>query len=377
MDLNYGVNGSVGVEAARPIVVDSKTPIGIVVPYGAHDEMKAFANAAAFKTWLDTEGVDHSTLAWRTADSIDLQGVSCQLAVVLVPDSADPKQALLDGMDTLKMAPQKEDVLIRPNLIIVPEHSSDLEIAAKIDAIAATFHGTGIIDVPGGDEAAVKAFGNNFGSRFLLLVGGKAKVSGALYPVSALVAGHIAYWDAGGDNGAKPYGWAESHSNRVVKAVAGMERPVEYFDGGDCEARRLRQDGIASIVQDIGWRFHGFETTAIDPIWESLERVRTFYRVLRAVVEASKWARDRGANELVYVRDSVDQLMREMRGNKVALGFEIYFDTEKNTLATVTAGKFYLTVKWENMPTVRELNIEMIYTDQYGEMLINFLNGGN
>jgi len=107
-----------------------------------------------------------------------------------------------------------------------------------------------------------------------------------------------------------------------------------------------------------------------------LERVRTFHKALRAVLEASKWARDRRANELVYVRDSIDQFMRELRGNNVAIGFEIYFDMKKNTLATVTAGKFYLTVKWQNMPTIRELNIEMIYTDQYGEVLLNYLNGG-
>ena len=59
----------------------------------------------------------------------------------------------------------------------------------------------------------------------------------------------------------------------------------------------------------------------------------------------------------------------------MALGFEIYFDMKQNTLATVTAGRFYLTVKWQNMPTIRELNIEMVYTDEYGNVLLNYING--
>jgi len=59
--------------------------------------------------------------------------------------------------------------------------------------------------------------------------------------MSALMAGLIAYHDSN-----TAFGWAKNHSTYVVKGVAGSPRVIEYLDGQDCEARRLRQDG--------GWR---------------------------------------------------------------------------------------------------------------------------
>jgi hypothetical protein len=53
----------------------------------------------------------------------------------------------------------------------------------------------------------------------------------------------------------------------------------------------------------------------------------------------------------------------------------VFFDPEKNTKATVTAGKFYLTVLVQDMPTIRELNIELLYSDNWGDTLINYING--
>ena len=42
----------------------------------------------------------------------------------------------------------------------------------------------------------------------------------------------------------------------------------------------------------------------------------------------------------------------------------------------MTAGKFYLTVKLGDMPSIRELNIELVYSDDWNGVLINYLNEG-
>ena len=120
----------------------------------------------------------------------------------------------------------------------------------------------------------------------------------------------------------------------------------------------------------------GFETRDIDPIWQALDRVRTFYRVLDAIIKANKWARDREADQLLEVKKTVTEFMNELVGNSVAIGFYVYFDPKKNTRATVTAGKFYLTVEFQDMPSIKELNIELVYVDDYSEVLINYLNQG-
>jgi len=372
MDLNFGINGSISVEAARPVLVDSSTPIGVVVPFGDSDgEFKVFNSADDMKTYLEEKGATPDDLAYKTANAISLQGVRGKIVVKFVADGDSVKDNVLNGLDVLKTAPQDENILTKPDLIIVPEYSYDVDVAAKMDSLASLFRATAIVDVNANDEASANAFANNFGSRYMLLYNGRSKVEGKLYPTSALIAGLIAYWDAGGDNGFDEFGYARSHSNRIVKGVSGSERIIEYFDGVDCEARRLRQNGIGSIVQDVGWRSYGFETRDIDPIWQSLERVRAFHRWLDAVIKANKWARDRSADQLVYVKQTCIDFFNKLKGANIALGYEIYLDPN---LSDVTAGKFTFILKTANMPAIRELNFNLVFSDDWNDAFVDWIN---
>jgi hypothetical protein len=378
MDLNFGINGSISVEAARPVLVDTSTPIGIVVPFGDTDgEFKVFNSADEMKTYLEDKGATEDDLAYKTANAISLQNARGKIVVKFVAYTKDAdgndttKQSVLDGLDVLKTAPQDENILTTPDLIICPEYSYDTDVAAKMDSLASLFRATAIVDVNAPDEATANSFANNFGSRYMLLYNGRSKAEGKLYPTSALIAGLIAYWDAGGDNGYDPFGYARSHSNRIVKGVSGSERIIEYFDGVDCEARRLRQNGIGSIVQDVGWRSYGFETRDIDPIWQSLERVRTFHRWLQAIIEANKWARDRSADQLVYVKQTCIDFFNKLKGAGIVLGYEIYLDPN---LSDVTAGKFTFILKTANLPAIRELDFELVFSDDWNSAFIDWIN---
>jgi len=374
MDLNFGINGSFGVEAARPITISSSTPIGIVctADNGATGLMK-FNNADEGLQYVTDNLITDGTLEIALT-GISLQGVNCPLVVhVSTLDTATPANNItnvLDGLDMLKQSDPVTGIDLKNGLVIVPEYSADLTVAAKMDSICTALWCTGITDDFSADEAGVTAFAANFGSKYLLLGTGIYSADGKQIPFSPLMAGLIAYHD-----GNTAFGWAKNHSNRVAKGVAGTERVIEYLDGQDCEARRLRQNSISMIVKDVGWRTYGFETTDIDPIWQSLDRVRTFHRLLAAILEASKWARDREADQLIWVKKSVVEFMNELKGNNVVIGFDVFFDPEKNTAATVTAGKFYLTILVQDMPSIRELNIELVYSDTWGETLINYING--
>ena len=374
MDLNFGINGSIAVEAARPVVVDTKTPIGVVVPMAAASELTYYNGPKAWKEYLETQGLTSDDLAYQAAAAMELQNVNAKIIVAYVPvdsNAAGQKQKILDGLDLLKSAPYDDRVLDNPDLIVVPEYSYDPDVAAKMDSVAAKLRATGIVDVNAANEAEATAFVNNFGTRYLLFYRGRSKAEGKLYPTSALIAGLIAYWDAGGDNGYDEFGYARSHSNRIVKGVSGSEVPIEYFDGQDCEARRLRQKGVGAIVQDVGWRSYGFETTDIDPIWQSLERVRAFYRWLDAIIKANKWARDRSADQLIWVKKTCSEFFRKLTGAKIALGYEIYLDPDRSD---VTAGKFTFVLKTANMPAIRELNFVLTFTDDYNDALIEWIN---
>ncbi len=374
MDLNFGINGSIAVEAARPILVDSSTPIGVVVPFKDVEDFVVFKSPGEFKKFIEKKGGVVDDLAYKAANAIELQNVNTKIVVKFVKENKDKKVVkdnVIKGLDILKAAPFDEKILTTPNLIICPEYSYDVDVAAKMDSIAAKFRATAIVDVNAKNEAEALRFAKNFGSRHLLLYSGRSKAEGKLYPTSALIAGLIAYWDAGGDNGYDEFGYARSHSNRILKGVSSSERIIEYFDGVDCEARRLRQNGVGSIVQDVGWRSYGFETTDIDIIWQSLERVRAFYRWLDAIIKANMWARDRNADQLVWVKKTCSNFFKNLTGARVSLGYEIYLDADKSD---VKAGKFTFVIKTSNMPSIRELNFNLIFTDDYNDALVEWVN---
>ncbi len=364
MDLNFGINGSISTNAARPIIVASLTAIAMLGNSTAHHGLYAFNNADDALTFLDGKaGVDDAKNALQ---GIALQAVNCPIVLNLCADGDE-----LSALDEFKRSEGLTGINLMGGLLIAPVLSADLAIGAKLDAIAAQLWATAIIDNFDDNEADIIAWAGNFGTQSSLLTHGMFTADGVNVPASALYAGVIAYWDAA------PYGWGKSHSNRAVKGVSAASRVIEYIDGSECEARRMRQAGVATILRDVGWRTYGFETTDIDPIWQSLDRVRTFQRLLRTQMLSSKWARDREANELLAVKRSITEFNNELIGNDVILGFAVLFDPIKNTNATVTAGKFYLTLRVGDMPSVRELNFETVYSDEWNSVLINYINGEN
>jgi len=362
MDLNFGINGEISAQAARPITVSSSTPIGVLGISSSGHGLYACNNAEEALTFIEDKGGDDALI--NGLKGIALVGVNCPIIVNLCNETD-----LVDAVDLFKRAEGLTGINLQGGLMIAPVVSAELTVATKMDAVANVTQSTAIPDNFSEDEAGVNEWLQNFGTKSSLLVHGMFTADGVDVACSALYAGTIAYWDS------KSFGWAKSHSNRVVSGVSASHRAIEYLDGEDCEARRMRQKGVATIVRDVGWRTYGFETTHIDPIWQSLDRVRTFQRMLSAITKASKWARDREANELLFVKNSVVEFNNELKGNDVIIGFDVYFDTEKNTKATVTAGKFYLTVLVGDMPSVRELNIELIYSDSWNDVLINIING--
>ena len=374
MNLDYGINTSISVRAPRPMFVDSATPIGVVVPFGTDSVLTYYDNATQWKAYLETQGQTHDDLTWKIADAIELQGVQCKIIVAYVAqldDATAQRDAIIDGLELLQSAPYDSRVLDRPDLIIAPEHSYDLRVAAKIDAVAAKLRSTGIVDVNAPTEAEIKDFVSNFGTQFLHCVAGPHLVGDRVYPTSAFVAGAWAYWDAGGDAGHKAGGWSESHSNRIVRGVTGAVNPIEYFDGVDCAARRLRQHGVGMIVHDQGWRTYGYETTDLDPTWQPLDRVRTFWRWARTMQKEIKWARDRNASQLVWVKVSCARFFDAEVADGRALGYRIYLDADASDVA---AGKFKFKMEVEDMPSIRELDIELTYVDDYDQVLIDMVN---
>ena len=386
MSAKFGVNVTVSAEAARPIAVESTTPIGIagyeeVLELGLHFYMttaKALeALEAKYKAKKDASQAFLKGSIYRALKGIEDQAVNTQiiLSVFTKDDDEDTNDEITECKSAVtELAKAKSRFGYNPNLIVAPEYSHEDAIKGEIEKMATRLKATGIVDLKAQDAAAAIVKMGDFGTRRLVAAYPNVKVwddetNAYVYEgQSARIAGMIAHTD-----GASEFGYSDSYSNRVMIGVSGTEIDVDFELGETCTADELRAAKISTIIRESGFRAWGGETSDQDTIWKDLARVRVFDRISQACQKGVLFAIDKKADQLYHAKRSVSELLRGLVGAKVLLGYELSW-SEKNTLANITDGKFYLDVRMQNNPVVKQLTLDFIYVDKYGETLMNDLN---
>ena len=386
MSAKFGVNVTVSAEAARPIAVESTTPIGIagyeeVLENGLHFFMttaKALeALEAKYKVKKDASQAFKKGSIYRALKGIEDQAVNTQiiLSVFTKDDDEDTNDEITECKSAVTaFAKAKSRFGYNPNLIVAPEYSHEDAIKGEIEKMATRLKATGIVDLKVQDAAAAIVKMGDFGTRRLVAAYPNVKVwddetNAYVYEgQSARIAGMIAHTD-----GASEFGYSDSYSNRVMIGVSGTEVDVDFELGETCTADELRAAKISTVIRESGFRAWGGETSDQDTIWKDLARVRVFDRISQACQKGVLFAIDKKADQLYHAKRSVSELLRGLVGAKVLLGYELSW-SEKNTLANITDGKFYLDVRMQNNPIVKQLTLDFIYVDKYGETLMNDLN---
>lgn len=386
MSAKFGVNVTVSAEAARPIAVESTTPIGIagyeeVLENGLHFYMttaKALeALEAKYKAKKDASQSFKKGSIYRALKGIEDQAVNTQiiLSVFTKDDDEDTNDEITECKSAVAaFAKAKSRFGYSPNLIIAPGFSHEDAIKGEIEKMATRLKATGIVDLKADDAAAAIVKMGDFGTNRLVAAYPNVKVwddetNAYVYEgQSARIAGMIAHTD-----GASEFGYSDSYSNRVMIGVSGTEIDVDFELGETCTADELRAAKISTIIRESGFRAWGGETSDQDTIWQDLARVRIFDRISQACQKGVLFAIDRKASELYHAKRSVSELLRQLVGAKVLLGYELSWSA-KNTDATITAGKFYLDVRIQNNPIVKQLTLDFIYVDKYGSVLMDELN---
>lgn len=386
MSAKFGVNVTVSAEAARPIAVESTTPIGIagyeeVLENGLHFFMttaKALeALEAKYKVKKDASQAFKKGSIYRALKGIEDQAVNTQiiLSVFTKDDDSDTNDEITECKSAVTaFAKAKSRFGYSPNLIIAPGFSHEDAIKGEIEKMATRLKATGIVDLKADDAAAAIVKMGDFGTNRLVAAYPNVKVwddetNAYVYEgQSARIAGMIAHTD-----GASEFGYSDSYSNRVMIGVSGTQIDVDFELGETCTADELRSAKISTIIRESGFRAWGGETSDQDTIWQDLARVRIFDRISQACQKGVLFAIDRKASELYHAKRSVSELLRGLVGAKVLLGYELSWSA-KNTDATITAGKFYLDIRMQNNPVVKQLTLDFIYVDKYGETLMNDLN---
>lgn len=386
MAAKFGVNVTISAEAARPISVESTTPIGIagyeeVLDNGLHFFMtttKALeALEAKYKAKKDASQAFKKGSIYRALKGIEDQAVNTQiiLSVFTKDDDSDTNDEITECKKAVAdLTKAKSRFGYNPNLIIAPEYSHEDAVKGEIEKVATRLKATGIVDLKVQDAAAAIVKMGDFGTRRLVAAYPNVKVwddetNAYVYEgQSARIAGMIAHTD-----GASEFGYSDSYSNRVMIGVSGTEIDVDFELGETCTADELRAAKISTVIRESGFRAWGGETSDQDTIWKDLARVRIFDRISQACQKGVLFAIDKKADQLYHAKRSVSELLRGLVGAKVLLGYELSW-SEKNTLANITDGKFYLDVRMQNTPIVKQLTLDFIYVDKYGETLMNDLN---
>lgn len=386
MAAKFGVNVTVSAEAARPIAVESTTPIGIagyeeVLENGLHFYMttaKALeALEAKYKAKKDASQAFKKGSIYRALKGIEDQAVNTQiiLSVFTKDDDEDTNDEIAECKSAVTaFAKAKSRFGYSPNLIIAPGFSHEDAIKGEIEKMATRLKATGIVDLKADDAAAAIVKMGDFGTNRLVAAYPNVKVwddetNAYVYEgQSARIAGMIAHTD-----GASEFGYSDSYSNRVMIGVSGTQIDVDFELGETCTADELRSAKISTVIRESGFRAWGGETSDQDTIWKDLARVRVFDRISQACQKGVLFAIDKKADQLYHAKRSVSELLRGLVGAKVLLGYELSW-SEKNTLANITDGKFYLDVRMQNNPIVKQLTLDFIYVDKYGETLMNDLN---
>ena len=386
MAAKFGVNVTISAEAARPISVESVTPIGIagyeeVLENGLHFFMtttKALeALEAKYKAKKDASQAFKKGSIYRALKGIEDQAVNTQiiLSVFTKDDDSDTNDEITECKKAVsELIKAKSRFGYNPNLIIAPEYSREDAVKGEIEKVATRLKATGIVDLKAQDAAAAIVKMGDFGTRRLVAAYPNVKVwddetNAYVYEgQSARIAGMIAHTD-----GASEFGYSDSYSNRVMIGVSGTEVDVDFELGETCTADELRAAKISTVIRESGFRAWGGETSDQDTIWKDLARVRVFDRISQACQKGVLFAIDKKADQHYHAKRSVSELLRGLVGAKVLLGYELSW-SEKNTLANITDGKFYLDVRMQNTPIVKQLTLDFIYVDKYGETLMNELN---
>jgi len=386
MAAKFGVNVTISAEAARPISVESTTPIGIagyeeVLDNGLHFFMtttKALeVLEAKYKAKKGGSQAFKKGSIYRALKGIEDQAVNTQiiLSVFTKDDDSDTNDEITECKKAVAdLTKAKSRFGYNPNLIIAPEYSHEDAVKGEIEKVATRLKATGIVDLKAQDAAAAIVKMGDFGTRRLVAAYPNVKVwddetNAYVYEgQSARIAGMIAHTD-----GASEFGYSDSYSNRVMIGVSGTEIDVDFELGETCTADELRAAKISTVIRESGFRAWGGETSDQDTIWKDLARVRVFDRISQACQKGVLFAIDKKADQLYHAKRSVSELLRGLVGAKVLLGYELSW-SEKNTLANITDGKFYLDARMQNTPIVKQLTLDFIYVDKYGETLMNDLN---
>lgn len=243
-------------------------------------------------------------------------------------------------------------------------------VVAELVGIAERLRAVIIADGPNTTDAEAIAYTNDFGSRRVYVIDPAVKVSRGsnvvVEPASSVVAGLIAKSD--NDRG---FWW--SPSNQVINGIVGVARPVD-FTMGDANSRAniLNEAGVATIINENGYRLWGNHTLSSDEKFTFINIVRMFDIVGDSLLAAHLWAVDRGITKTYFedVSEGVNAFIRELKAQGALSGGFCFPDPDLNSPASIMQGKAWWNIDLSGVYPAEHLIFRMRLTGDYLEDLV-------
>lgn len=343
-----------------------------------HDNLLRFDNVAkALEVFADKKGMIREDL-W----DISQQNVECPIVISFVGTTAaniekDPH--LFYDVDTLK----SKVVLAVANLqkarsiwgnsskvriAIAPWFSHDEDVQNALNVLTVGTKITGLFDLHLNTVNEALPALNNMGSKRELVfpfyrrafsVYNNAQME---KPNSAIVAGHIAYWDAN----LGEFGFGFSHANRPIYDVGGVVLNLSYQEGEkSSEVNIICEAGGCVLLNDDGWKLYNFETPNDDDKFNKLETIRYFDGMLENLQISLKKYKHRTMTDVFSLaKAEADVFTGKAVKAGVSLGNQVTW-SEKNTVTEVSNGVVYMDYLDSNNVGMRTLVLQPFVTDEY------------
>ncbi|PZQ21162.1 MAG: phage tail protein [Sphingopyxis macrogoltabida] len=270
--------------------------------------------------------------------------------------------AFLGAESRLGVAPR---ILLAPGFTHQRAGSANAVVAALV-GIADRLRATVLADGPNTTDAAAMTYANDFGSARVYMCDPWVKRvdrEGAIVqaPPSPYIAGVMAKSDA--DNG-----FWRSPSNQTIAGIVGTVRPVDFVLGDpNCRANLLNEAGIATIINQDGYRLWGNRSLSSDPKWSFLSIRRTADMVNESLLRAHLWAVDMGitAGYVDAVTDGVNAFLRSLRSSGAIINGRCWADEDLNTPEAIADGNVFFDFDFSGTYPAERITFRSRLTNDY------------
>jgi len=394
MPITRGVVSSWEAIGARPVRVSATEPIAIVLVSNEVDENKMFyfdSFSKALNGFLNGRSVDDIKKAKASGDikgnlfkyliwannKYDLV-VPTIISVAKYDDDAEVlKTNIINAIADIKNAPGDFD--LRPDIISVPDYTTDIDIANQYLATINILKARGFIDLDATDGSDAISKRNQFGSERLTPVYTNLMDWNTLIDdtdeFSANFILSVFRCVVDGSDTTTSVGWSYSLSNKTLP-VKQAKNKAQFIMGLPDETDLLTSNQITSFIAYKGIRVWNYQTCSADALLQDARRVRIFDKLTMAVLDAifPFIDSDRGVYAVKEAKDTIKAFCADMIGKRVLIGTNIYLDEDLTTPTAITEGKFYFKVEAQENPTPTLISVEFDRVDTFSPIVYKIIN---